>query len=497
MRSPFATDWRGAHDDSESPKLGTAGREGKPATMYFLGPHHGVRFSTLCIARQEGGLTLRRYCPTSASHEGILVIKYLAKPIPVPFDSLYPDPNNPRLAHEERPGYGDTRQLFDDEQRDELFKELAENHEVRDLVEAILAHGWMGIDAIVVWSPPRVKSRYVVLEGNRRLTALRRIRDHVLPREEKKLTSITKSKKVSSEDVREQKKLVADIKLIIRETERLEVVPLVAAGIQELLEKLPKVLAVRHISGARMWGNYAEDLWLLDQYHALFRAEFGKQQPRWEQSLVNRIAEDASLTKVQAKRRLQACALYSHFRKEWEQDLPKGDAFASTDYYLFECIVKKPWLREQFGIGEDVLHMPKDREETLFKWVFKEHRAPAKKNTDGKKNGNVFYRHENVLVWEKMKRYDQQNGTGFASRFDVTDPDAAPHMDAVEAEWLSHETRRAPAQLLEELIRQLKDLRADTLLNQQDFLRGTLRELAKLADKYLAMMDGPRKAARA
>jgi hypothetical protein len=419
----------------------------------------------------------------------LTLIQYLRKAVTVPFDALFQDANNPRLAREVGPGYEDAKALFDAVRRDALTHEIAESHDVKAVLEAILAHGWMEIDAIVVWSHPRVKDKFVVVEGNRRITALRKIRETTLPREEKKLASLKKHKKVSTIDLTAQQERVTSIKRIIAETNQLRVVPIDADSVEDLQAKLPRVLAVRHISGARGWGNYAEDLWLLNRYHFLFRAKFRKQQPRWEQSLINQVAEDASLTKVLAKRRLQACALYSHFRREWGEELPKGDTFSSSDYYLFECIVKKPWLREQFGVGEDALHMPSDREEVLFKWIFRSPRGADGQGPDGKGNRNVFYRHENVLVWEQMKRYDDQNGTGFAQRFDVTDADSAPHMDGIEAEWRSHQTKRAPAQLLEELLKQFKELRAESLVDQADFLRDKLKAIKDQAAFYLTMID--------
>ena len=43
-----------------------------------------------------------------------------------------------------------------------------------------------------------------------------------------------------------------------------------------------------------------------------------------------------------------------------------------------------------------------------------------------------------------MKKYDDNNGTSFAARFDPQNPDEALTMHEVEAEWLGHKAKRKP-----------------------------------------------------
>jgi hypothetical protein len=56
----------------------------------------------------------------------------------------------------------------------------------------------------------------------------------------------------------------------VADADELGVVPFNAATVSELEHKLPRVLAVRHITGAKESGNYTEDLWLLNRYHQVF-----------------------------------------------------------------------------------------------------------------------------------------------------------------------------------------------------------------------------------
>jgi len=178
-----------------------------------------------------------------------------------------------------------------------------------------------------------------------------------------------------------------------------------------------------------------------------------------------------------------AASCFSHFKAEFEDQLPADEAFAPSDYYLFENIVKKPWTRQQFDLSENDLHIPREGEQVLFQWVFK---LPRGKNAD--ENENVFYRHENVVLWEQMQRYDEQHKTAFAKRFNVDDPGSAPRMHEVEAEYLAHKASRKPADLLEQLLQQLGKLDVQTILSEGSFLQKQLKRLHDQTGEVLRMI---------
>lgn len=57
-------------------------------------------------------------------------------------DSLWPDPNNPRLALEDAPGYEDPKALYDPKMRERIFGKLGESaYNVSDLVDTIAGQG--------------------------------------------------------------------------------------------------------------------------------------------------------------------------------------------------------------------------------------------------------------------------------------------------------------------------------------------------------------------
>ena len=405
----------------------------------------------------------------------------------VALDDLYPDPNNPRLGLDDAPGYEDPTALFDEEVRKRISDDLGQDaYDVDGLVEAVIGQGWMPIDNIIVWQHPSVPGRRVVVEGNRRWLTLERIRTVELGKAQKKLARMhAKASAYPKTDINEQAALVAHLEQIIVDTAALEVVPINATTVEELEHKLPRVLAVRHITGAKTWGNFAEDLWLLNRFNQLFEDTHGADaQLFWDPSVIGRVADEASLGHTVAKRKLKSAKWYSHFRAEWEDELPDGEEFEPSDYYLFENISRKPWVRQQFNIGEDDMVISPESEQTLFTWVF---RLPRGKTAAD--NPNVFYRHENVLVWDQMKRYDDEHGSDFAGRFQVDNPDDAPTMSEVEAEWRMHKVRRKPHAVLDELLRRLAELSAETLTSEGRVLRVQLQKLGELADKYVKMID--------
>lgn len=412
---------------------------------------------------------------------------YLREVQQVPLDQLYPDPNNPRLGLDNAPGYTDPNALFDKGVRDQIFDDLGEGaYDVSGLVEAVIAHGWMPIDNIIVWQHPSASGRWVVVEGNRRRLALERIRTAELDKAQKKLARMRgKAGAYPKQDIDSQQETVGHLEQIVADTAVLEVVPINATTVEELEHKLPRVLAVRHITGAKVWGNFAEDLWLLKRFNQLFEDKHGADAPvYWDPVVIGTVATEASLGETKTRRQLKAAKWYSHFRAEWEEELPDDDEFEASDYYLFENISKKPWVRQQFGIDDDAMVIPPESEQTLFEWVF---RHPRGKTADD--NPNVFYRHENVLVWDQMKRYDDEHGTAFAARFDVANPSEAPTMLEVEAEWKMHKIRRKPHAVLDELLRRLAEMTAETLTSEGRVLRVQLERVGELAEKYVKMID--------
>ncbi len=424
--------------------------------------------------------------PCSGTSE-IHVETYLRKAVSVPIEACYPDPNNPRLALPDAPGYTDAAALFDETLRKAILEEIGnEAYGIGDLDEAIAGQGWMPIDNMLGWQHPDDTDRWVIVEGNRRLVTLHELRTTYLPKARKKLARMeAKAPSYPKSKIEEYRAQVQRLEQVIADTQTLSIVPLDAPTHQELERKLPRVLAVRHITGAKEWGNYAEDLWLLSRYEHLFADTHGEDADLfWDPATLKRVAHEASLGETTTKRQLRAAKWFSHFRAEWEDELPEGESFGKSDYYLFENISKKPWVRQKLGISEDDMAIPERGETALFTWVFKEPRTKRAET-----NPNVFYRHENILVWDQMNRYDEAQGTSFANRFDVENPGEAPTMHEVEAEYLMHKATKKPHAVLDDLLRRLQEFSATQLTSEGQFLRAQLEQVRDMSGKFIKMID--------
>ena len=417
---------------------------------------------------------------------------FVGKAKNVAIDALFLDANNPRLAFklEDRPGYANVKTLFDKPRQAALQKRVEAHYDVAGLQTAVESQGWMPIDNIVVWEHPKAPGKFVVVEGNTRVVTLRKVRER-LGREREKFEKMSGGRKhFAQTDLKRQQKTIADLQQIVADTNQLSVVPLIAATVEELERKLPRVLAVRHVTGMKPWGSYAEDLWLLIRFETLFEGSHGQADLFWDQAVIGRVANEAAISPLLARRKILAASCFSHFRMRFDDSLPEGEEFGAGDYYLFENIIKKPWLREQFGLVEGLMYLPEEREDVLFQWVFAQ---PRGRTADD--NPNVFYRHENVLIWERMHRYDDLHKTGFAARFDVEEPDLAPRMAEVEAAWLVHKESRQPADIIEQLLQQLKRLDTNTLVSEGTFLIEQLKKLHSHTGIVIRMIDAARNAA--
>lgn len=410
---------------------------------------------------------------------------YLKQSITVPFETLYLDPNNPRLAPENPPGYNDPATLFDSERQRELEKLVADKFDPdKSLEDAIIGQGWMPIDSVVVWTYPEDHSRHIVVEGNRRIVALRRLRQR-LDDENGKLAKATSGRsRFAKHNTEELKGLIAALTRIAEDTENLTVVPIDADTIEELEWKLPRVLAVRHITGTKDWSSYAADIWLLERYTQFFEEHFPGDDLRWEASLIRKVAGEASLAPPMAKRKLRAAACFSHFCQEYENRLPDGEEFGESDYYLFENIVRITFLRTQFSLGEDAVHIPEERESVLFQWTFTHPRGGRADDND-----NVFYRHENVVVWNKIKNYDDKHGTAFARQLNVDEPDGVTTFRKIEVDYLQHKARRKPTDVIDGLLHQLEQLTVDNIVVEGGFLKAQLERLQHTTQTLLRMID--------
>lgn len=411
---------------------------------------------------------------------------HLSAPMQVPFESVHIDPNNPRIAEDHDGRYENPGAIFDDALQERMTTRTYEVYSASDLEDSIVAQGWVPIDAIIVWEHSDRPDHYIVVEGNTRTAVLRRIRDVRLPREEAKLLRLKDRSRAPREELREQEQQVVRIRRVIADTEMLTVFPVKAKTPADLEAVLPKLLGVRHVSHARNWGPYATNRYVLSLYERAFYAREGADEPlRLEQDLIRGVAELLSLGVTTARRNIQSASAFDHFKRQYEDQLPPGEAFDDGDHYYFENILQNKYPQDQFGFTKDLLQMSDEAERALFVWAFSK---PRPNNDD--ENRNVLYKAENIRLWRQMAAHDAKNGTSFASQLDVNDPEATTEtMHDMEANFLQHKRRQTPLDNLTKLLEALKELRAETMITQANFLKPTLEEIRGVVDRYIHMID--------
>lgn len=148
------------------------------------------------------------------------------------FEDLYLDPNNPRFYTEKSPKDVPDKKIIEDRIQARAEANIL-NHGIEELYYNILRNGFLPLDRIVVRPIDETPDKYVVVEGNRRLAALKMLR-----------TRITEAE-VAEEDITNEylEELLASTN---------ELLVLVYRGnighdISWLLQ------GVRHISGIRSW----------------------------------------------------------------------------------------------------------------------------------------------------------------------------------------------------------------------------------------------------
>jgi hypothetical protein len=414
--------------------------------------------------------------------------KYLSDPIPVPFERIYLDPNNPRIAPDNRPGYEDPDVLFDDENQAELEATLEGIYEdYEELKEAIITQGWVPIDAIIVWQHPKKKGWYVVVEGNTRTLTLRKIRRE-LEEARTKLAGLKAAKRLSAaekETLADLEIRIGELEAIIKDTDDLTVYPVNAASAEQLQEILPRLLGVRHITHAQSWKPYPEGLYILQLYEDLFVKKHGpKAKLVLDKDLVKQVAQEVSEDEKKARKNIQSAYAFRHFEAEYgEKIAATGTPLTKGDHYYFSLILDNRYAADQFRFGKDDLRLSNKMEEVLYKWAFAKPR-------NGEENQNVFYKAENIRQWNSMKTYDNKK-TNFAAQLDVEKPDDPPPggFRQLELENLQHKANRSAIEIIASLIDALKKLNVENLESQAAHLRPMLEQMVQRGDDIIGMID--------
>ncbi len=224
----------------------------------------------------------------------------------IPTESLYLDPNNPRFAdlQDRVQPVPAERVIESGVQEKALSRILSEHFDVRQLKELIRSIGFLPVDRLVVTALPQA-GKYLVIEGNRRLGAIRSLMDDFKNGEvdlsPEVLESITKLPVLVIDELESAKK-----------------------------EHLARILqGVRHVSGIREWGPYQQA-----QIVAMMLDD-GKDQTE--------ICEVLGLS----KRRINVLRRCYFALEQMSEDDDFGDKAKPVLFSYFDEVLKLPAIRDE------------------------------------------------------------------------------------------------------------------------------------------------------
>lgn len=408
----------------------------------------------------------------------------LKAPIRVSLDRLFLDPNNPRLAATEKPGYGDPNKIFDDDTQIQLEIRMRRSYKgIKGLMGSILGMGWIPVDAMLVWEHPKAKGHYVVVEGNARTTALRMIRrEH-----QRELNRLAKAKTrpvIDPATIEELEAKVRQYEQVLEDTRELEVAPVAASSPSDLSRSLPRLLGVRHISHAQQWKPYATNLYVYSLYRQLFEDSHGHTRLQLEDDLLRKTGSLVTMTHYKVRRAVQVVVAFNRFKTRFEDRLPEGERFRDQDQSYFLAILEPGYAREQFAFRDADLTLAPDLEDVLFQWAFARPRG-----SEPEENPNILRSADDLRTWARLARYDEKMKTTFAKRLDVNRPERAKPLAKVEAEYLSHKAQRSPLDTLEGLLEALKTMEVETLRAGRAQIKPAIHELLTICNDYLAILE--------
>ena len=172
-------------------------------------------------------------------------------------NQLFLDPNNPRFWTEKITRDIADRRIPDEDIQTRTAKDI-ESHGIQELLNTILRNGFLTLDRIVVREIKGQKNKYVAVEGNRRLAALKLLRQ-----------------RIKDETIDEEGVSSVYLENLLKSTDTIRLLIYQGSETQEIAWLLQ---GIRHISGIRDWAPAQRARLLADQIdkHGLKFREAGQ-----------------------------------------------------------------------------------------------------------------------------------------------------------------------------------------------------------------------------
>lgn len=346
----------------------------------------------------------------------------------VELSKLFLNPNNPRIMGKKRNDKIEDNRINEDKIQEAVKKEIVIEG-ISDLVEKIKRHGFLTIDRIVVRPIKESTDEYVVLEGNRRVTTLKKLyEDHshgIKTLDQDLLTSIT----------------VFEV--------------LVYSGNDDEIEWI--LQGMRHINGIKEWGPLQQ---------SRFLAEMQKKK----NLTPTQLDELTSLGRNTISNKIRSYNAWEYTRENYHGDIKE------EHYSLFqEAVFARPNIREWLGWNDSSNSFDNTDNFTLLcDWYL------------GDQNGNKKLQRalevrdllSKILIKENKSILDK-----FINLDEYTYQEAKLELDKKNAEKEAEKESLNLAQRLEEIassITNIKTLPSSDIVEEKELKEKFIKELKSL-----------------
>jgi hypothetical protein len=234
----------------------------------------------------------------------LVQVKFISKKIKT--NQIFLDPNNFRLFGVTRREETPENRITNENIQRNILEEMKRVADLLPLRNSILEVGFQPVDRIVVRKFD--KNKYIVMEGNRRVAAIK----WILQDYERGELNIPPEK--------------------LATYKKLDV--LIVEGPREDVLKYQKLIqGIRHVQGIKNWGPYQRALMMVELYEKM------KMKPRdIAYALGGGISVKSVMNSIRAFKAL----------KQMEEDEEFGESVTPELYSFFEEVMKKPYLRDQW-----------------------------------------------------------------------------------------------------------------------------------------------------
>lgn len=226
------------------------------------------------------------------------------KQITVKYDHLVLDPNNPRFITREEDKVAEEDFLGQDVSGKTADKMSKERYKIPELANSIKQNGWQPVDYIFVRKLQDQKDRYIVLEGNRRVTAIR--------------------------EVMKDERVDPKLKDRLRSIEVMEVLD--SGSPAELQRKISYLLGVRHHGSLKRWTPFAQAHNIMDRY--LEYSGQSQETFEWNKEFAKKVADTLSIPVDEVEKRLKVYRVMAQVGSRMEIKKSKG---GMKDRYYSVC----------------------------------------------------------------------------------------------------------------------------------------------------------------